>query len=61
MKKLLLMVAFAAISFSGVYAYAPHPTTRSATQQDTTKKKRTKRDTTRKKDTTQVKKQQQHK
>ena len=57
MKKLLLMVAFAAISFSGVYAYTPHAATRSVMQNDTSKKKRKSDTTHKKKDTTLVKKQ----
>lgn len=57
MKKLFFVVAFAAISFSSVYAY-PVCTTKSITRQDTTKKKKPYPDTTKKKkkDTTQVKK-----
>jgi hypothetical protein len=57
MKKIISMIALAAISFGSVYAM-PHPV-KSTMQTDTTKKKKTKtakRDSTsKKKDSTQVK------
>ena len=59
MKKLLCMIALAAISFGSVYAYGPVRTVKASMQTDTTKKKKTKpmkKDSTKKKkDTTAVK------
>ena len=54
MKKLLCMIALAAISFGSVYAYGSATTVKATMQTDTTKKKKgkpMKKDTTRKKDT----------
>jgi hypothetical protein len=57
MKKLISMIALAAISFGSVYAHATPIKTKSAMQMDTTKKKKSKmkkmkKDTTMKKDST---------
>jgi hypothetical protein len=52
MKKLISMVALAAITFGSVYAHSPVKFGKSVMQIDTTKKKKTKKDTTMKKDTT---------
>jgi len=57
MKKLISMVALAAISFGSVYAHSIP--VKASMQQDTTKKKKTKpmkRDSTKKKDTTKTQK-----
>lgn len=53
MKKLLCVIALAAISFGSVYAHATASTVKNSMQTDTTKKKKmkTKKDTSRKKDT----------
>jgi hypothetical protein len=59
MKKLISMIALAAISFGSVYAHATVSTVKSTMQTDTTKKKKNKpmkKDTTtKKKDSTVVK------
>ncbi|MDB4920351.1 hypothetical protein [Mucilaginibacter sp.] len=58
MKKLISMIALAAISYGSVYAIATPRIVKSTMQTDTTKKKKTKRTkdtTTKKKDTMVVK------
>lgn len=55
MKKLISMIALAAISFGSVYAHNVTINGKSVMQQDTAKKKKKmKRDSTRKKDSTRV-------
>jgi hypothetical protein len=57
MKKLISMIALAAISFGSVYAHSM-PVTAKSMQMDTTKKKKPmKKDSTKKKDSTRVQKQ----
>jgi len=60
MKKLITMVALAAISFGSVYAHTATINSRSVLQTDTTKKakKKMKKDSTKKKDSTLMVKQQ---
>lgn len=49
MKKVLCMIALAAISFGSVYAYGPATTVKAKIQADTTKKEKpVKKDTTKK-------------
>ena len=58
MRKLISMIALAAISFGSVYAHSMPVTAKSSMQTDTTKKKKPmKKDSTKKKDTTRVQKQ----
>ena len=60
MKKLLCMIALAAISFGSVYAHGSVKTVKASMQTDTTKKKKMKsmkKDSTKKKDTMRVQKQ----
>jgi hypothetical protein len=59
MKKIITMIALAAISFGSVYAHTATINSRSTLQTDTTKKtkKKMKRDSTKKKDSTMVKQQ----
>ncbi|MDF2433913.1 MAG: hypothetical protein JWP44_3544 [Mucilaginibacter sp.] len=58
MKKLISMIALAAISFGSVYAHSVVIPAKSAMQTDTVKKKKmkmkTKKDTTKKKDSTRM-------
>jgi hypothetical protein len=58
MKKLISMIALAAITFGSVYAHSAVITGKTSMQMDTTKKKKTKtmkKDSTKKKDSTMMK------